>query len=188
MSNYLLFTPPRTGRNFMQVALFYSTKFWLESNNSDYDLDLTQFDKVFSIAKDPERTIASLATMIDNGKNLLQKNNIENAIFKYNSFMNSINNNNVIIYKYDDLVNNTEKVIIDLSQRVNAEIMIKYDNIEINKLMQKFEIENPHGYRQTFTSDQRYDKILAATRLFDLSQSYLLYNQALEKSVKLNLT
>lgn len=188
MNNYLLFTPPRTGRNFVQISLFYCTKFWLESNNNDYDLDLTQFDKVFSIARDPKKSIASLATMIDSDNSSLQDDNIKSAIFKYNNFMKTINNSNVIIYKYDDLANNTSKLLIDLSRKVKRVMMLPYDSIEVNKLVQKFEKENPYGYKQTFTNDKKYNKILIKLESIDLSESYLLYNEALEKSVKLNLT
>lgn len=185
MNNYLIFTPPRTGRNFLQMGFNYCTSFWIESNNSDSNLDLTQFDMVFSIARDPKDSVASLSAMIKDKPNVSLLQDIQSALNKYNDFMKKINDNDVYLYNYNDLINNTENIFYDIAKKINVKIKKQYDYQEMFNIMMDFEKNNVHGYKKTFTKEQKYQDVLRVIDKIDFNNAYKLYNQALNKTIKL---
>ncbi len=185
MNSVIIFTPPRTGRNFLQMGFNHCTQFWIETNNSDSNLDLSNFEYVLSIARDPKESVASLSTMIKEKEGVSLLQDIQSAMNKYNDFMRAIQNNNLIIYKYDDLVNKTDKLFSDIAQRLNVKINKKYDYFEMLDIMLDFEKNNIHGYKKTFTNEPRYQDVLKIINSLDFTESYALYNDAISRSVEL---
>lgn len=181
----IIFTPPRTGRNFLQMGFHHCTDLWIETNNSDKDLDLSKFKLVFSIARDPKESISSLATMIKEKPGISLENDIQSATNKYNDFMLQIIKNNTVIYKYLDLTNQTNKLFNDLAVRVGTTMKKKYDYDEVLEIMLNFENTNVHGYKKTFTKEKRFMDVVNKISAIDLSKSYDLYEIAMSTSVKL---
>lgn len=185
MTNAIIFTPPRTGRNFLQRGFEYCSGVLIESNNSNTNLELEHFDSVISIVRDPKEVIASLSTMIKEKEGVTFTNDVRAAENVYNSFMQVIVNSNNLIYKYSDLTNNTNRLFENIGKKLNININRPYDHLAVLEIMERFEKNNVFGYKRTFTTYDRYKESMSIIDILDLSQSYYLYNVALDKSQSL---
>lgn len=185
MNKTLVFTPPRTGRNLLHIGFLYCTKVSLQTNNSEPNLNLSPYNLVFSIARDPKDSVASLSTMIKEKPDVSLMQDIQSATNHYNSFMETIKNNDVVIYKYDDLVNKTKIVFYDVAKRMNVDIEKEYDSNNILEKVMEFDNNNPFGYKKSFVGSPRYLEVMKNIDEIDFTMSYSLYNDAISRSVKL---
>lgn len=181
----IIFTPPRTGRNFLHIGLGHLTHVWLESNNSNYQKDLSNFEKIISIARDPKDSVVSLSTMIKEKDGVSVLDDIGAAVKIYNNFMKRINDLDCYVYKFDDLKNNPEKVFFNISQLLNVEVINPYDKTTIDDLMDDFDKNNTHGYKKTFINTDKYNTVNKIVNDADLSDSYKLYNIAIKNTIKI---
>jgi len=186
MTNTIIFTPPRTGRIFLLCAFQELTGVWLESENSNHQRILNDFEFKIGLAKDPKKTIASLSTMIKEKDNVPIIKDVESAMTTYNNFMLSLINKDVRIYDHNDLRNNTEKMLMNIILTTKSAQIKKYNYDSIIKRLDNFEKQNQHGYLKTFTDKERYLVVNNIINDLNLSESYDLYSKALSKSIKLS--
>lgn len=172
--------PPRSGRIFLCCSMFDFLGIWPETNNTSADIDLSTFKYVFGIVRDPIDSICSTVAMTNSGSTL--HNDINAAIQKYNSFAEVMIKENIIIYKFDDLKNKTEKVLRDIADIMSINIEKEFDYNSIIKKLDSFEKDNPHGYKKTFSNTNKYELAEQVVLGTDLNYTYSLYNKLLHKA------
>jgi hypothetical protein len=200
-SDIIISTYPRSGSHFLQNSIHYSTgNFILKTHEPVYD------KKVISIIRNPLDSIVSSVSMhgIDRSIVKLNKQMFVNIPYnglsindfivkskaKYESFYQYLYSldNNQIIFKYEDLINNIELVIDFLCKEIN---IIK--NIEIDKNIIHNHIYNhiekngiTPGYSLTSKKNKDYNEIYSELKNdTDIKKLNDLYDSVLMKCINL---
>jgi hypothetical protein len=192
--NAYFLTYPRSGKNWLS---------WYLDLNTDLDIDFghyvkvdkdtpeeffksrmyeiqvaaeKDYSKVFSIARDPVESLASMNVMED----------FSQIEFRSNQFLDHYSEmlkNNVTFFDFKDVINNTEKVAKLLCNKLGGSFLLANDDFDSYST---WHVET-QDKRKTVTSkkDPRYQDHLDYIKNLPLEKHYNLYSQALEKSVTL---
>ena len=194
LPNAYFLTYPRSGKNWLS---------WYLDLNTDLDIDFAHYvkidqdtpeeffksrmyeiqsaagkdySKVFSIARDPIESLASINVMED----------FSQIEFRNNQFLDHYSEmlkNNVTFFDFKDVINNTEKVAKFLCNQLGGSFSLSDDDFG---RYSTWHVQT-QDKRKTVTSkkDSRYQDHLNYIKRLPLEDHYNLYFKALEKSVAL---
>ena len=132
----------------------------------------------FSIARDPLETITSDAAMILSHNNFDIDEVIADSCKKYLDFYRDIMNKRIdYIFKYEDLVLKTDKVLM---------FFLEYTKTEYKEITYTSSLQDGKQSRQYLVSSKKtniYNQVLEKAKLLDLSEQYREYEVSVNKSI-----
>ena len=132
----------------------------------------------FSIARDPIETITSEAAMILSSNNFDIDEVIADSCKKYLDFYRDVMNKQIdYIFKYEDLVLKTDKVLMFFLEYTKTE----YKKIEYTSSLQDGKQSNE--YLVSSKKSNIYNEVLQKVKLLNLSEQYREYEVSVNKSI-----
>lgn len=178
-----MITYPRSGRHWL---------YWYISNNTDLKVNFTHYDK--KEANDPNETIYQkmlsdpIVTIVRNPIDCLASiNTMEKwGLFDYRASQyidhyNFILENCSMFFRFEDLANNTEKIVKIICEKFNGTLNVKSNSFEdyrswYSQTQAKFKLISSK-------TDAEYINNLDYVKQMDLSEHYRLYSMARLKCI-----
>lgn len=174
-------TYPRSGKNWLNwyintntdLKVNFTHYFKIEKGEEDYELYQKVFSKpIITIVRDPIESLSSIETM---EKGVRTQERIDSYIEHYEFFL----NNATLFFLFEDLKNNTDKIVKHICQEFSGNFNIVSDSF---KDYQYWHLAT-QDYRKLISSknNENYIKNLEKVKKIDLSEHYKLYKLAKEK-------
>lgn len=179
-------TYPRSGKNWLNWYVSMNTNLKanfshyseLEEDHQDYDLHKSIFSKpIITVIRDPIECIASINTMEEEVR-------VEERVDTYISHYNFFLKNARLIFLFEDLPNDTKKIVKTICKEFNGEMNIVSESFEHYKFWHE-QTQNPRKIVSS-KKHENYNKNIELAKSFDLSEHYRLYNLAKERCVVFN--
>lgn len=178
-----MITYPRSGRHWL---------YWYINNNTDLKVNFTHYDKkeandpneiiyqkmlsdpIITIVRNPIDCLASINTMEKWGL-------FDYRASQYIDHYNFILENCSMFFRFEDLANNTEKIVKTICEKFNGTLNVKSDSFEdyrswYSKTQKEFKLISSK-------TDVEYINNLDYIKQMDLSEHYRLYSIARSKCV-----
>lgn len=181
-------TYPRTGVNFMVEAIKMQTGLEIKYSHIEF---FEGDDLLINIVRDPSESIASWISLAIFREDSVIKNNDLNSVVNLrakNKYINMYNfllsNNNTIFINYKDFLN-IDELMIKLCDILNINIVNKLDIDKVNDIVLEKSNRLKAKYLLTSKKEEQYIEIYNKIKKIDLTECYDLYNQALDKCIKI---
>lgn len=163
----VLCTFPRSGSHFLFDSIF--KKFGKSVPKNHWKVYGDDF-YVISMIRDPKDTICSLIAMRPNEDDLDKK--IDQALSRYILFYEYISERADLVFDFDEVISNTEKILETLNNNINIEDIIEYKDYRFSY------DKSVHNFGKIESSKQqdKYERIKGMVERMDLSRAYELYH------------
>lgn len=125
---------------------------------------------IISIIRDPRESVCSLVSMRPRIDNLEEQ--IKEAIDRYVLFYNYILDRANLIFEFEDLMKDTEKIIKIIEKNINKEDFIEYEERQFSQSLPTRDF----GRLETSKNKDKYKLVNDAIDKHDLKEAYEIYN------------
>lgn len=165
---------PRSGSNF--IGTNYGRLLDSDVYHSHSLSDVSKYDYIFSIIRNPVDSIASMAALSLDTDVSIEDNCKMLEIYYSTFYYKIVNNNKINLFKFEDIADNFVLVI----KRV-ADIT----GLEYNGKVNLIYPEPTEDFLSTSKNKDHYDLVVDIVRSMDLSKCEELYRQALERCIQI---
>jgi hypothetical protein len=184
MHRVILHTFQRTGRNFVQNAIHQVSGLWIDSSQSNTNIDYSQYNNILTIVRDPVESITSLSLMsakFHPGVSI--KYNVNASSRSWIEFHKKANMANSIFLNFKELEDDGESFIKKILSLVKIEQTKNYKDIDFDSLLDQYEKNHETGFTVTEKNNPDYAEALEYTRSLDLSEHMEIYNSLIKRCV-----
>jgi hypothetical protein len=182
MHRVILHTFQRTGRNFVTNAIHQVAGIWIDSSQSNTDVDYIQYDNIVTIVRNPVDCITSLSLMsakFNPGVSI--KNNVDASSRSWIDFHKEANMYNSVFLNFKELEDDGESFIKKILSLVKIEQTKNYKDIDFDSLLDQYEKNHETGFTVTEKNNPNYAEALEYTRSLDLSKHMEIYNNLIKR-------
>jgi hypothetical protein len=184
MHRVMLHTFQRTGRNFISTAIHQLGGIWIDSSQSNTEIDYGQYDKVITIVRNPVDCIASLSLMAEKfNPEISYIDNVAASSSHWIKFHKNSNMVNSVFLNFKELEDDGESFIKKILSLVKIEQIKNYKDIDFDSLLYKYEKNHETGFTVTEKNNPNYAEVLEYTRGLDLSEHMKIYNDLIKRCI-----
>lgn len=184
MHRVILHTFQRTGRNFVKNAIHQVADIWIDSSQSNTNIDYSQYNNIITIVRDPVESITSLSLMSAKfHPEASIKNNVDASSRSWIEFHKEANMINSIFLNFKELEDDGESFIKKILSLAKIEQIKNYKDINFDSLLDKYEEEHETGFTVTEKNNPDYKNALECTKELDLTNHMSIYNDLVKRCI-----
>jgi len=181
--NPIIIAYPRSGKSYLQsmLTLAFSNMFYYSHLNKPGEKEkLKNYDHIISLVRNPVDSISSIVAMqMEFNESLIIEDLIKIRIEEYCDFYSFILKNSNNFINFNDIVANTEEVILYVSRLTGYEVK--------NNNLKDIVLDDPkQKFLKSSKKSKYYNEVRVIVSSLDLSECNDLYSMALKKCVILN--
>lgn len=182
MHRVILHTFQRTGRNFVINAIHQVAGVWIDSSQSNDNINYDEYNNVITIVRNPVDCITSLSLMAAKfNPGVSIKNNVDASSRSWIDFHKEANMANSIFLNFKELEDDGEYFIKKILSLVKIEQIKNYKDIDFDTLLDQYEKNHETGFTVTEKNNPDYAEALEYASGLDLSEHIKIYDDLISR-------